>query len=188
MKLWADSGRSSCDPTPPALLARPSRDRDDCGMSIDRSHIRVKAMLIARSADGSRHLVSINPPTSENPLGYHRLVGGSVELGETHREAIIRQVDEELGARILELTHLGRIENIFRYNGELGHEIVALYSGILDPAPALEGGTLTESDGSTVPVVWRPVDDADEKVPLYPREANDWIRDALKAVSSPSWD
>ncbi|GAA2054901.1 hypothetical protein GCM10009820_14400 [Leifsonia soli] len=86
---------------------------------------------------------------------------------------------EELGAEVRELTHLGMIENIFRYNGELGHEIVALYSGILDPAPALEGGTLTESDGSVVPVVWRPVDDVDVKVPLYPREANDRIRDML---------
>lgn len=148
-------------------------------MPIDRSHIRVKAMLIARSGGGSRHLVSSNPPTSENPLGYHRLVGGGVEFGETHREAIIREVYEELGAEIRELTHLGMIENIFRYNGELGHEIVALYSGILDPAPALEGGTLTESDGSVVPVVWRPVDDVDVKVPLYPREANDRIRDML---------
>lgn len=147
-------------------------------MPIDRSHIRVKAMLIARSADGSRHLVSANPPTNENPLGYHRLVGGGVEFGETHREAIIREVDEELGAGILDLTHLGTIENIFRYNGELGHEIVALYSGMLDPAPALGGGNLTESDGSVVPVVWRPVDDLDAKVPLYPRAANDWIRNA----------
>ena len=156
-------------------------------MPIDRSHIRVKAMLIAPSADGSRHLVSENPPTSENPLGYHRLVGGSVELGETHRAAIIREVEEELGAGIIELTYLGTIENIFRYNGELGHEIVALYSGTLDPAPAAEGGTLTESDGSVVPVIWRPVDDADVKVPLYPCEANDWIRDTLAGSDNPRY-
>nr|WP_091739728.1 NUDIX domain-containing protein [Microbacterium azadirachtae] len=68
-------------------------------MSVDRSHIRVKAMLIAPSVDGDRHLVSVNAPSRENPLGYHRLIGGSVELGETHREAIIREVDEELGAQ-----------------------------------------------------------------------------------------
>lgn len=154
-------------------------------MPVDRSYIRVKAMLIAPSTDGSRHLVSCFAPTSENPLGYHRLVGGSVEVGETHRETIIREVDEELGARILDLTHLGMIENIFRYNGELGHEIVALYSGRLDPAPADEGGTLAESDGSLVPVVWRPFDDADSTVPLYPSGANDWIRDRQWSVRLP---
>ncbi|MFF2274092.1 NUDIX domain-containing protein [Agromyces sp. NPDC058136] len=146
-------------------------------MSADRSYIRVKAMIVAPNADSSAHLVSRNAPTSENPLGFDRLIGGSVELGETHKAAIIREVDEELGARILDLTHLGMIESIFRYNGELGHEIVALYSGRLIPLPADEDGTLTESDGSVVPVVWRPFDDADVAVPLYPSGANDWIRD-----------
>lgn len=145
-------------------------------MSVDRSHIRVKAMLIAPNADGTRHLVSRNSPTVENPDGYHRLIGGSVELGESLEDAIIREVDEELGARILDLTHLGLIENIFRYNGEAGHEIVALYSGRLDPEPAAEGGTLTESDGSVVPIVWRSLDDAESAVPLYPAGANEWIR------------
>lgn len=146
-------------------------------MPVDRSYIRVKAMLIAPHDDGSRHLVSVNAPSTENPRGFHRLVGGSVELGETHTEAIIREIDEELGVRILDLTHLGMVENIFRYNGELGHEIVAVYSGRLDPSIPDEGGTLTESDGSVVPVVWRPFEDADTDVPLYPTAAKDWIRD-----------
>ncbi|GAA1534651.1 8-oxo-dGTP pyrophosphatase MutT (NUDIX family) [Microbacterium ginsengiterrae] len=145
-------------------------------MPIDRSYIRVKAMLIAPSTDGLRHLVSVNAPSEENPVGFHRLIGGSVELGETHQEAIVREVDEELGARIVDLRHLGVVENIFRYNGELGHEIVALYSGTLDPAPADEGGTLVESDGSVVPVVWRPFEDEGMATPLYPTNANDWIR------------
>ena len=146
-------------------------------MTIDRSRIRVKAMLIAPNADGSGHLVSVNGPTAENPRGYHRLVGGSVELGETHRAAIIREVDEELGVRILDLAHLGVVENIFHLDGELGHEIVALYTGRLDPEPPAEGGTLTESDGSVVPVAWRPFADADLTVPLYPSGASEWIRD-----------
>ena len=53
-------------------------------MSIDRSVIRVKAMLIALNDDHTAHAVSLNRPTVENPQGYHRLVGGSVELGESH--------------------------------------------------------------------------------------------------------
>lgn len=145
-------------------------------MAGDRSHILVKAMLVAPSDDGAHHLVSSHPPTSENPSGFHRLIGGSVELGETHQEAIVREVEEELGASILDLTHLGMVESIFRYNGELGHEIVALYTGRLQPTPADEGGTLTESDGSVVPVVWRPFNDTDVELPLYPAGANDWIR------------
>ena len=67
------------------------------------------------------------------------------------------------------------MENIFRINGELGHELVAMYRGSVVPAPPDEGGTLTESDGTTVPVVWRPFDDADESVPLYPAAVRAWI-------------
>ncbi|WEG10563.1 NUDIX domain-containing protein [Microbacterium horticulturae] len=153
-------------------------------MPVDRSYIRVKAMLVAPHPDGTRHLVSVNEPTGENPRGYHRLIGGSVELGETFEQAVIREVDEELGARIHDLVHMGTVENIFRYNGELGHEIVALYSGTVEPAPSDDGGTLTESDGAVVPVVWRPFDDSDLDVPLYPAAAKDWIRSLAQLVET----
>ena len=144
-------------------------------MTLDRSHIRVKAMLIAPNADFSAHAVSVNAPTVENPEGYHRLIGGSVELGETHRDAIVREVDEELRVEIRGLTFIAVVENIFHIDGVLGHEIVFLYSGQLDPAPASTGATLTESDGSVVPVVWRPLGDIDERLPLYPAVAAPWI-------------
>ncbi len=144
--------------------------------SVDRSHIRVKAMLIAPNADVTAHAVSLNPPTAENPLGYHRLIGGGVELGETHHEAIVREVDEELGATIRDLALLTAVESTFRIDGTLGHEIVFLYAGRLDPSPAPIGATLTEIDGSVVPVVWRPINDQHEPLPLYPHAAVEWVR------------
>ncbi|WP_146008152.1 NUDIX hydrolase [Microbacterium aurantiacum] len=137
-------------------------------MPIDRSHIRVKAMLVAPNADGTAHAVSLNAPTAEHPDGYHRLIGGSVELGETHSAAIHREVREELSASISDVRYVGVVENIFRIDGEAGHEIVFVYTGRLHPEPAATGATLTESDGSVVPVVWRPFDDSAEQVPVYP--------------------
>lgn len=125
-------------------------------------------MLIAPNAAGSAHAVSLNVPTAENPSGFHRLIGGSVEHGETHRAAIEREVAEELSATISDLRYLGVVENIFRYEGEAGHEIVFVYTGHLDPEPAEAGATLTESNGEIVPVVWRSFADADEALPLYP--------------------
>ena len=68
-------------------------------MSIDGSYVRVKAMLIAPNPSGAAHALTLNATTAENPAGYHRLIGGSVELGETHAQAIVREVAEELGAR-----------------------------------------------------------------------------------------
>jgi len=143
-------------------------------MTIDRSIIRVKAMLIAPNADRTAHAVSLNRPTAEHPGGHHRLIGGSVELGETHREAIVREVDEELGARIEGLTYLGAVENIFRIDGVLGHEVVFLYSGQLDPSPPAQDAFLTECDGSIVPVVWRSLT-GEEALPLFPAGAEAWL-------------
>ncbi len=146
-------------------------------VSVDRSFIRVKAMLVAPNKDLTAHAVSLNPPTQENPGGYHRLVGGGVELGETHRDAVVREVDEELGATIHALALLATVENIFRIDGVLGHEIVFLYSGRLEPQPAAINATLTESDGTNVPVIWRPFDDEGKSLPLYPAGVLPWIRD-----------
>jgi ADP-ribose pyrophosphatase YjhB (NUDIX family) len=144
--------------------------------NVDRSHIRVKSMLIAPNDDLTAHAVSLHPPTRENPAGYHRLIGGSVELGESHRDAIVREVQEELGAAIRDLAFLATVENIFSIDETLGHEIVFLYVGRLDPPPPRTDGYLTESDGSVRPVVWRPMSDDDGAVPLYPSAAVPWVR------------
>lgn len=132
-------------------------------------------MLVAPNDDFTAHAVSLNPPTAENPAGYHRLIGGGVELGEIHRDAMVREVGEELGATVRDLTFVTTVENIFRIDGTLGHEIVFLYVGRLDPSPALTNASLTESDGSVVPVVWRPIKDEHEPLPLYPSEIVSWI-------------
>jgi len=152
------------------------REDDKVSMPNDRPTIRVKAMLIAPNDDGTAHAVVAFAATAENPAGFHRLIGGSVEFGETHRDAIIRELREELDANIHELTLLGPVESIFREDGRPGHEIVFLYTGRLDPPPAARGATLTEADGSILPVVWRPISDDDEPLPLYPAAAASLIR------------
>jgi ADP-ribose pyrophosphatase YjhB (NUDIX family) len=144
-------------------------------VTVERSVIRVKAMLIAPNRDGTAHAVSLNAPTQENPLGYHRLIGGTVELGESHRDTIRREVDEELGATIRDLTLLTSVENIFRIDGTLGREIVFVYTGCLDPAPPAAGAILTESDGSKVPAVWRSISADGETLPLYPSAVEPWV-------------
>jgi ADP-ribose pyrophosphatase YjhB (NUDIX family) len=132
-------------------------------------------MLIAPNVDCSRHAVSAHEPTVEDPHGYHPLIGGSVNLGEKHRDAMVREVREELGARVHDLTFLGVEESIFRRNGEPAHNVVFLYTGRLDPMPPATHAVLTEDDGSTVPVVWRSFYDEEERLPLYPHEAVPWV-------------
>ncbi len=54
-------------------------------------------------------------------------VGGRVEFGETSRDAIVREVREELGVEITDLRQLGVSENLFTFDGQQGHEIVFIY-------------------------------------------------------------
>ena len=57
---------------------------------------------------------------------YYRPIGGGIEFGETSKEALIREVQEEINAKIEHVKYLGTIENIFTYNGMPGHEMVSV--------------------------------------------------------------
>lgn len=143
----------------------------------DNGHIRVKAMVILPSADGTAHAVSRLRPTAENPDGYDRLIGGHVEPGETAREALNREVLEELGVPLAEARLLDVLENIYRINGRLGHEVVFVYAGRLaDPTVIPPDGRTFADDGDPMPVWWRPMDDTGESHPLYPSGSSELAR------------
>ncbi|HEY3530623.1 MAG TPA: NUDIX domain-containing protein [Nocardioides sp.] len=139
---------------------------------LDRSSIRVKAMVYLPNAAGTHHAVLVG----EDPDGgrrFHRLIGGGVELGERAVEAVVREVAEELHATLVEHRLLGVVENIFTYDGEQGHEVVFVYAGHLaegDVVPP-EGGWYDDV-GVPMWVEWRPiaapVDGDDDTLPLYP--------------------
>jgi ADP-ribose pyrophosphatase YjhB (NUDIX family) len=139
---------------------------------LDRSSIRVKAMVYLPNAAGTHHAVL----RGEDPTGdrvFHRLIGGSVELGERAAEAIVREVAEELRATLVEPELLGVVENVFTYDGELGHEIVFVYAGRLaegDVVPP-DGGWYDDL-GIPMWVEWRPIGDplegGPDVLPLYP--------------------
>ncbi len=86
------------------------------------------------------------------------------------------EIEEELHATFRDLRFLAAVETIFHFNGALGHGIVFVDVGRLDPLPLLAGAALTETDGTVVPVVWRPFDDEHEPLPLYPGAAATWVR------------
>jgi 8-oxo-dGTP pyrophosphatase MutT (NUDIX family) len=68
-------------------------------------------------------------------LSFSRLLGGTIEFGERGEEAIVRELREEIGAEADVVARVATIENLFTYEGELGHEIVLVYECTLrDPS------------------------------------------------------
>jgi 8-oxo-dGTP pyrophosphatase MutT (NUDIX family) len=88
---------------------------------MDTTRIRPIAVCLFRNEN--RILVSEGFDTVKQYY-YYRPLGGGIEYGESSREAIVREIQEELGARVENLQLLGVLENIFVYEGQLGHEIV----------------------------------------------------------------
>lgn len=104
---------------------------------------------------------------------YYRPIGGGIEYGETSSEALEREVLEEIGATITNLDFLGTFENIFTYNGDLGHEIVFVYNAeFIEKSfydkPSFFG---TEDNGETFQLYWKPISDfTKNKLRLVPEE------------------
>ena len=62
---------------------------------------------------------------------FYRPLGGGIEFGESSEETVRREMMEEINAEVGELRYLGTLENIFTFDGAIGHEIVQVYDGAL---------------------------------------------------------
>lgn len=105
-------------------------------MQIPQKKIKVKAMCLF--VHENRVLLqsgaSLKVTKPDRPIiagNFHRVLGGSINFGETTEAAVRREIKEELGSEMEHLALLDVIENIFTYEGETNHEIVFLYKGIL---------------------------------------------------------
>jgi 8-oxo-dGTP pyrophosphatase MutT (NUDIX family) len=88
------------------------------------SHIRLITLGLVRY--GSRLLVSEGYDAVKQQY-FYRMLGGGVEFGESSLDALQREFQEELQAKITNIQYLGCLENLFVYQGQPGHEIVQLY-------------------------------------------------------------
>lgn len=87
-------------------------------------YVRVKAVCLFVKGD---LLLAINGFDPTKRQRFWVPVGGRVEFGELSRRTIAREVREELSAEITELNLLGVLENVFRFDGSPGHEVVFVY-------------------------------------------------------------
>lgn len=58
---------------------------------------------------------------------FYRLLGGGIEFLETSQNALIREFEEELGAKTKIKSLIKVVENIFQFEDKKGHEICYVY-------------------------------------------------------------
>ncbi|WP_163581637.1 NUDIX hydrolase [Gracilibacillus saliphilus] len=111
---------------------------------------------------------------------YYRPIGGGIEYGELSSQALIREVNEEIGQEINNLKYLGTIENIFTYNGDIGHEIVMVYDaefvdGLVYRTNSFLG---IENDGTTFKLFWKTLSEFEKgELKLVPENLMTLIRE-----------
>ena len=118
--------------------------------------IRVVALCVLRRGNS---ILVFEAFDSVKGTPFYRPLGGGVERGETTKQAIIREIREEIDADVTDLELLGTLENIFTLEGELGHEIVFVYQGRFadETAYLQEEFTIREDNDEVLLARWRPL-------------------------------
>ena len=146
------------------------------------AHIRPIAIGIFRQDDRLFVGECYEPATGRR---FYRPLGGGIEFGERGHAALARELREEIGAEITDVRYLATLENIFTYNGTMGHEIVQVYAArFVDPAfytNARCAGVETLADGAALSFEagWHALNSFGLDSPLYP----DGLPDLLARVT-----
>ena len=138
----------------------------------------IRPLALAAIRHGSRVLVQDYAATGGGP-GY-RPLGGAVDRGERAVDAVVREIQEELGAEIQDVRLLGVLENIYSKNHADWHEIVFMFEAkfvdaSLEAAERLVG---MEADGDRIEAIWLDVSKPPE-LPLYPDGLPELLRARL---------
>ncbi|MEJ8562699.1 NUDIX domain-containing protein [Yoonia sp. GPGPB17] len=106
-------------------------------------------------------------------------MGGGVEFGETWRDALAREFNEELGLTIEVTGSPLVIENLYEHHGEKGHEIV-FAADVTFPDGAFADTNVVhfkEDNGATCVARWFDLEDlARRSIPLFPQGLDGLLR------------
>jgi len=78
---------------------------------------------------------------------FYRAMGGGVDFGETSLEALEREFQEEIQAKLTNISYLGCLENLFTFNGKQGHELLQVYQCDFADAKFYELESLVFAEG-----------------------------------------
>ncbi len=69
---------------------------------------------------------------NRDKMAYYFFPGGHIEFGEESKDALVRELKEELNLSIKKVSYIGTIENIFKEGKKVHHEINLVFNVITD--------------------------------------------------------
>ena len=119
--------------------------------------LRAEAMIL--NEDHSKVLVQCDENES-----FYRFPGGSIEFGETGKEAIMRELMEEydLKVNVQELAIVN--EQIFEWNNKKGHQCTLIHWGTVREVVTNE---IRHKEHEDIILIWKSIEELKAK-PTYP--------------------
>ncbi|HSI82184.1 MAG: NUDIX hydrolase [Candidatus Methylacidiphilales bacterium] len=149
---------------------------------------RIRTLALGIFWDKGRILVNKSYDSAKQQY-FYRALGGSIEYGETGAQALVREIKEELNAEIANARYLFTLENIFEYEGEIGHEIVLFYDATFIDETLYDREVLhgVEDCGEPIVAMWKSLDEFERTdsseggLILYPADYLEALKGIYKA-------
>jgi ADP-ribose pyrophosphatase YjhB (NUDIX family) len=138
-------------------------------MTVWRPHPTIRVIVIGLAWHEGKLLAAEVEDDNGRVKGI-RPLGGSIEFGETREQALDREFREELGTSVTITGPWTALENIYRHEGAMGHEIVFAADVQLHARTLYERDEIrfAEHDGSACIARWFSLDVLPAGIALYP--------------------
>ncbi len=126
---------------------------NEWGEKMKMAKLRAEAMIL--NENHSKVLVQCDLRET-----FYRFPGGSIEFGETEKEAIIRELMEEYNLKI-DVQELAVVnEHIFEWNNEIGHHCTFIHWGTVEEIITNE---IRHKEHEDIILIWKSLDELKEK-------------------------
>ncbi|MDP6184668.1 MAG: NUDIX domain-containing protein [Gammaproteobacteria bacterium] len=102
---------------------------------------------------------------------FYRPLGGGIEFDELGKDAVAREIQEEIDAELKDVSYVGAIENLFSFERRRGHEIALVYEATFADPTLCDRITFdgVEDNGEPIDVKWLSLEYFRQgSAPLYP--------------------